>query len=71
MNVVARVFRRFSWKKNSRMKLLSFCVLFPVAAVAFFAASSLLLYQRDISVFSLALAGGAGILLLVARSEPN
>lgn len=71
MNVVVRIFRRFSWNKISRLKLLSFCVLFPVAAVVFLAAGSLLLYQRDISILSLALAGGAGILLLVARSEPN
>jgi len=69
MGIVVRTLRKFSWRKMSRLKLFSFCVLFPVAAVTFLAASSLLLYQRDISVLSLALAVGAGILLLVSRSE--
>ena len=71
MQRMARVFRRFSWKNFLQLKLFSFCVLFPVALAAFLAASSLVIYQRNFSIMSLVLAGGAACLLLIARVETN
>lgn len=71
MRVVIGIFKGFSWEKITRHKIFSFCILVPIAAISFLAASTLVLYQRDVSIFSLALAGGAGVLLLVARSEPK
>jgi len=53
------------------LKIFGACILFPIAIAAFVASGSLILYQRSISPYALALAGLAGFLFIIGQADFN
>jgi len=71
MKRVKSFVRCLSWRKLLRLKIFGACILFPIAIAAFVASGSLILYQRSISPYALALAGLAGFLFIIGQADFN